>query len=112
MPDPLHVLAELSELIETRKHDRPAESYTTLLFEGGIEKIGKKVLEEAAELVEAAREGQAEEARRHITHEAADLMFHMLVLISNSDVTLEEVAAELARRQGISGLEEKRRRKT
>lgn len=106
MPDPLHVITELSELIESRYADRPADSYTTRLFEGGVERIGAKIREEAEELVEAAREGDA----AHVTHEAADLLFHMLVLITRSGVTLEDVARELARRQGISGLEEKRRR--
>jgi len=110
MPDPLNVITELARLIETRKRERPADSYTTLLFDGGIDKIGKKVLEEAAELVEAASEGESADTRPEITHEAADLLFHVLVLLTNSGVTLEEVVAELARRQGISGLEEKRRR--
>lgn len=68
--------------------------------------IGKKIVEEAAEVVEAAAE-LGEPGHHHLTHEAADLVYHLLVLLAWRGVGLEEVEAELARRFGISGLDEK-----
>jgi len=66
----------------------------------------QKVIEEAAEVVEAAGEA-GDEGRQHLVCEAADLLYHLLVMLAHRDVRLEEVEAELARRFGISGLEEK-----
>jgi phosphoribosyl-ATP pyrophosphohydrolase len=78
-------------------------------LDGGVEKIGGKILEEARELIESAGEpGQA--GRDHFVYEAGDLMFHTMVLLAWRGVDLEEIAAELARREGTSGLEEKKRR--
>lgn len=100
------VLTHLMTVIEQRKATRPPASYTTQLFDGGIARIGAKVREEAGELVEAAA---ADSDQRHaqVIHEAADLFYHALVLLAASDVGLAEVEQELARRFGISGLEEK-----
>jgi phosphoribosyl-ATP pyrophosphohydrolase len=70
-----------------------------------VEAIGGKVLEEAGELVQAARE--AERRREPVVHEAADLVYHLLVMLALCGVTLEEVEKELARRFGTSGLDEK-----
>ncbi len=84
-------------------------SYTTKLLDGGAEKIGAKILEEANELIEAAGEpGQA--GRDHFVYEAGDLVYHTLVLLAWKGVDLDEVAAELARREGTSGLVEKANR--
>lgn len=100
------VLAELMSVIEDRKANPPARSYTTSLFAGGVDKIGSKILEEAREVVEAAGEpnpaGQA-----HLTHEAADLIYHLFVMLGFREVSLDEVAHELQKRFGISGLDEK-----
>lgn len=105
------VLAELMKVIEDRKQTMPEKSYTTKLFQGGVEKIGSKIAEEAAELIEAAAE-TGPEAKAHQIHEAADLLYHMLVLLGYCEVKLEDVEAELGRRFGISGLEEKAARKS
>jgi phosphoribosyl-ATP pyrophosphohydrolase len=103
------VFSQLMAVIEDRKAKRPAGSYTTQLFEGGVERIGAKVLEEAREVVEAAAE-PSDEGRSHLIYEAGDVLFHLFVLLSHRDVRLDEVEAELARRFGVSGLEEKAKR--
>jgi phosphoribosyl-ATP pyrophosphohydrolase len=90
--------------------NRPARSYTTALFDGGVEKIGEKIVEEAAEVVEAARE-TGPQGRDHLVHEAADLIYHLLVMLGHRDIPLNDVRAELARRFGVSGLDEKESRK-
>ncbi len=93
-------------VIEERKATRPEHSYTTKLLVGGVEKIGAKIHEEAAEVVEAAAEpGPA--GCEHLVREAADLVYHLLVMLALRDVELAQVEAELARRFGISGLDEK-----
>ena len=97
-------------IIEDRKVNPPAKSYTNALFAGGVEKIGDKIVEEAAECVEAAREA-GEEGRSHLVYEAADLVYHLLVMLAHRDVKLTELDAELARRFGISGIDEKASRK-
>lgn len=93
-------------VIEDRKANPPAKSYTTALFQGGVAKIGGKILEEAGEVVEAAGE-PGDAGRSHLIYEAADLIYHLLVLLGHRDVKLPEVEAELARRIGLSGLDEK-----
>lgn len=100
------VLSRLMRVIEDRKANPPERSYTTSLFRGGVEKIGAKILEEAREVVEAAGESGAE-GRRHLVAEATDVIYHLLVLLAYRDVGLVDVEAELARRFGISGLDEK-----
>lgn len=101
-----HILARLMAVIEDRKANPPAKSYTTTLFTGGVAKIGEKILEEAAEVVEAAGE-PGEEGRAHLIREAGDLIYHLFVMLGHRDVKLTEVEAELAKRFGISGLDEK-----
>lgn len=100
------ILARLMAVIEQRKAQPSEKSYTSRLLAGGVAKIGEKIVEEAAEVVEAADEA-GEEGRQHLVREAGDLIYHLLVLLAHRDVRLEEVEAELARRFGISGLEEK-----
>jgi phosphoribosyl-ATP pyrophosphohydrolase len=104
------ILARLMAVLEDRKVKRPANSYTTQLFDAGIERIGAKVCEEANEVVEAARQVAAN-GRTAVIHEAADVLYHLLVLLAHCEVTLSDVEGELARRFGISGLEEKASRK-
>ena len=106
MPHDASVLSRLMQVIEDRKVHLPERSYTTTLFRGGVEKIGGKVLEEAREAVEAADES-GDEGRRHLIAEAADVIYHLLVLLAHRDIGLSDVEAELARRFGISGLDEK-----
>ena len=100
----------LDQLEETIRHRQLAgdadKSYTAKLLAGGVAKIGPKVTEEAAEVVEAA--GEPDEAgREHTIREAADVVYHLLVLMAVRGVKLEEVERELARRFGMSGLDEK-----
>jgi phosphoribosyl-ATP pyrophosphohydrolase len=104
------VVAQLMAVIEDRKRNPPAKSYTTTLLNGGIPKIGGKVQEEAREVVEAAYE-EGEQGRKHVIAEAADVVYHLLVLLAHQEVKWDEVEAEIARRFGISGLDEKALRK-
>jgi phosphoribosyl-ATP pyrophosphohydrolase len=107
------ILRRLMAVIEDRKAARPPQSYTTQLLDGGVDRVGAKILEEAAELVEAARQsgGEPPKARKKtsqaVVHEAADLVYHLLVMLAACDVSLPQVESELARRLGTSGLEEK-----
>lgn len=100
------ILQQLMEVIEQRFQDRPEGSYTTKLFDGGVDAIGAKVTEEADEVVEAAAE-PGDEGREHLIREAADLVYHLFVMLGHREIKLAEVEAELGRRFGISGLEEK-----
>ncbi|MFV2068375.1 MAG: phosphoribosyl-ATP diphosphatase [Pirellulales bacterium] len=104
------VLERLEAVIRRRRDELPEGSYTTRLVKGGVRAIGAKVAEEAEEVVEAAGEPGVE-GERHLVREAADLMYHLLVLLSCRDVRLADVAAELAHREGVSGLAEKAARK-
>jgi phosphoribosyl-ATP pyrophosphohydrolase len=105
------VLHKLMEVISQRRDAPTPESYTCRLFEGGIARIGGKVTEEAAEVVEAAEE-PGDKGRAHLIREAADVVYHLLVLLAARDADLADVEAELARRFGISGLEEKASRES
>ena len=80
------------------------------MLAGGVPKIGAKVTEEAAEVVEAAGES-GEAGRKHFLHEVGDLLYHLLVLMRFRHCTLNDVETELARRFGVSGLDEKASRK-
>ena len=104
------ILIDLMAVIDARR-DHPPEgrSYVVSLMRGGVSAIGSKVTEEAGELVEAAHEADAE-GHVHLVHEAADLIFHTLVLLSHRGVAWQEVEAELARRFGTSGHDEKESR--
>ncbi|MFO0868020.1 MAG: phosphoribosyl-ATP diphosphatase [Pirellulales bacterium] len=100
------ILHHLMAVIEDRKANPPAKSYTTSLFQGGVAKIGGKILEEAREVVEAADEA-GDEGRRHTIYEAADVTYHLMVLLGYRGIHWREVEEELARRFGISGIDEK-----
>jgi phosphoribosyl-ATP pyrophosphohydrolase len=99
------LMATLRERAETM----PVGSYTTKLLQGGVDKIGSKILEESREVVEAAAELD-EAGRAHFIYEVGDLIYHTMVMMAFRGVQWSEVEAELARREGVSGLEEKRRR--
>jgi phosphoribosyl-ATP pyrophosphohydrolase len=99
----LDVLAALAQEIVARKTSSPDQSYTAKLLSQGVEKCAKKLGEEAVETVIAA----VLRDRKHIAAESADLLYHLLVLLEASGVTLAEVMDELARRQGVSGIAEK-----
>ena len=104
MSDHETILSRLAAVVEDRRAKRPPQSYTTKLFDGGTDAIAAKVREEAEELIEAAR--RTDQQRGDVIHEAADLVYHLLVMLAQCSVTLGDVEAELARRFGTSGLEE------
>ncbi|MCA1615746.1 MAG: bifunctional phosphoribosyl-AMP cyclohydrolase/phosphoribosyl-ATP diphosphatase HisIE [Acidobacteria bacterium] len=89
-------LAELYAVIESRRRERPEGSYTTYLFGQGLDKILKKVGEEAAETIIAAKNDDA----RAFVGEVSDLLYHLLVLLAERGVHPQEVEAELSRREG------------
>ncbi len=97
------IFDQLSATIESRKSASPESSYVAKLFHKGVDGILKKVGEEATEVVIAAKD----ENREQIVYESADLLFHLMVMLARYDLTLDDVAAELARREGLSGLVEK-----
>ena len=99
-------LERLYETIKSRKGGDPAVSHTAKLFAKGRAKIAQKVGEEAVELAIAA----VSETRDEVISESADLVFHLLVLWAELGVTIEDVRAELRRREGQSGIEEKKAR--
>jgi phosphoribosyl-ATP pyrophosphohydrolase len=105
------IFARLMAVIEDRKAHPSEKSYTNRLLDGDVTKVGAKVTEEAAEVVEAAGE-PGDDGRSHTVREAADLVYHLFVLLAVRDIPLAEVEAELARRFGISGLDEKASRGT
>jgi phosphoribosyl-ATP pyrophosphohydrolase len=96
----------LERTIAARAANPNEKSYTSQLLAGGVEKIGAKVIEEAAEVVEAAGEA-GDSGRVHFVREVGDLIYHLLVLMRARECSLADVEAELARRFGVSGLEEK-----
>ncbi len=96
-------LEELAALVKSRRADSASKSYTKSLFDAGVPRIAKKFGEEAVEAIIAAMEGD----RKALTNEAADVLYHLLVLLEARGVTLAEVLAELQRRTAQSGLAEK-----
>ena len=101
-------LDTLESVIRARKGGDPDTSYVAKLFSRGRAKIAQKLGEEATETVIAAMAGD----RAELTGEAADLIFHLLVLLADADVSLDDVRAELRRREGVSGIAEKASRQT
>ncbi|MDG2470401.1 MAG: phosphoribosyl-ATP diphosphatase [Pirellulaceae bacterium] len=105
------ILDELMKVLQDRRDNPSAGSYTASLFVGGESKIGAKILEEAAELVESTSD-QESYSRQHFIHETADLFFHTLVMLVNQGVSLTEIRTELSKRFGVSGLQEKANRRS
>ncbi len=100
------VLQQLSIILEQRKTADSQESYVAGLYTKGLDAILKKIGEEATETVMAAKDGDSDK----IVYEVADLWFHTLVLLAQQGLHPDQVLDELARRFGISGLEEKANR--
>ncbi|MAU46845.1 MAG: phosphoribosyl-ATP diphosphatase [Cytophagaceae bacterium] len=96
-------LEELEKIVATRANASPDESWTAKLLAKGPEKCAEKFGEEAIEAIIEATRGD----RDRLTSEAADVLFHLLVMLRARDVSLAEVMTELARRQGQSGIAEK-----
>jgi phosphoribosyl-ATP pyrophosphohydrolase len=103
MSDQQHILDAVYQVILDRKANPSDSSYTASLMQKGLDKILKKLGEEATEVVIAGKGGVREE----IVYETADLFFHTLVLLGYQDIPLDMVFDELRRRFGLSGLEEK-----
>lgn len=104
------VLDRLFEVIASRKGGDPESSYTAKLFDRGREKIAQKLGEEAVETVIAGLAAGGDP--KALTAESADLLYHLLVLWADAGVRPEDVWAELQRREGTSGIEEKNNRAT
>ena len=98
-----HALARLAATIDLRKGADPEESWTGKLLAKGPEKAAEKFGEEAVEAIIEAVKGD----RARLTSEAADVLYHLLVMCAARDVSLADIEAELARREGRSGLNEK-----
>jgi phosphoribosyl-ATP pyrophosphohydrolase len=107
-------LARVAQTIESRKPENggdPATSYVAKLFSKGDDAILKKIGEEATETVMAAKDARVSGDASGLLYEVADLWFHSMVLLAKFDLTPQQVLDELARREGLSGLEEKAARK-
>ncbi len=100
-------LARLARVVESRRDADPDKSYVARLFAKGPDAVLKKIGEEATETVMAAKDGVPEK----IVYETADLWFHCLIMLAQHGLGPEQVLAELARREGLSGLEERALRK-
>jgi phosphoribosyl-ATP pyrophosphohydrolase len=97
------IISKLEALIAQRRGAEPDSSYVASLFAKGRAKMAQKVGEEATETVIAALSGDP----ANLTREAADLVFHLLVLLAEGGIAFDDVLAELERREGISGITEK-----
>jgi phosphoribosyl-ATP pyrophosphohydrolase len=100
------ILNRLGDLLEQRKAADPNLSYVAKLYAKGMDSILKKVGEEATEVVIAAKGGNKEE----IIYETADLWFHTLVMLAKAELKPQDILEELARREGLSGIDEKNAR--
>jgi phosphoribosyl-ATP pyrophosphohydrolase len=101
-----NTLTQLAQVLEDRKQQTADKSYVASLYAKGLDTILKKIGEEATETVIAAKNGD----KQQIIYETADLWFHCLVLLAVQGLHPDDVLAELQRRFGLSGLEEKARR--
>jgi len=103
----MSILHDLEQVILSRKSADPDSSWTAKLMSKGPEKCAEKFGEEAIEAIIAAVKND----RENLTYEAADVLYHLLVMLAARDVALGDVLTELARRQGLSGIAEKAARK-
>ena len=99
----MSILNALEAVIASRKTADPDTSWTAKLLAKGPEKCAEKFGEEAVEAIIEAVKGD----REKLAAEAADVLYHLLVMLAARDVALEDVLAELTRRQGMSGIQEK-----
>lgn len=107
-------LKRLAAVIESRKPangGNPEQSYVARLFSKGDDAILKKIGEEATETVMAAKDARTGGDKSKVLYECADLWFHSMIMLAQFDLTPQDVLNELARREGISGIEEKANRK-
>lgn len=106
MADNTDILTTLAQTIHARRDADPAQSYVAKLLHGHEDTLLKKIGEEATETVIAAKGG----TRDQVIYESADLLFHLMVLLERQGIALDDICVELARRFGLSGLEEKAQR--
>ena len=111
MSDTLKRLAERIEARKLANGGDPATSYVARLFAKGDDAILKKIGEEATETVMAAKDARIDGDTSKLLYECADLWFHSMILLAQFGLTPQDVLVELARREGISGIEEKAARK-
>lgn len=107
-------LKRLADVIESRKPANggdPDKSYVARLFSKGDDAILKKIGEEATETVMAAKDARVDGDKSKVLYECADLWFHSMIMLAHFNLTPQDVLDELARREGLSGLEEKANRK-
>lgn len=100
------VLSQLYAVLQQRKQAAPDSSYVASLYHAGTDKILKKLGEEATETIIAGKAGDTDQ----LIYETADLWFHSMVLLAHNDITPDTILAELERRFGLSGLDEKANR--
>ena len=100
------ILERLDLTIQRKTTESPNKSHTAKLLKKGTEKCAEKFGEEAIELIVAT----IKKKKKEIIGEAADALYHMLVLLRSKNISINEVLSELASREGISGIEEKRKR--
>ena len=100
------ILERLDLTIQRKTKESPNKSHTAKLLKKGTEKCAEKFGEEAIELIVAS----VKKKKKEIIGEAADALYHMLVLLRSKNISINEVLSELASREGISGIEEKRKR--
>ena len=101
------ILKNLTETLEARKQVPAESSYVAKLFSKGEDAILKKIGEEATEVILASKSGD----KSHLVYETADLWFHCMVLLAQQGLSADDVLNELARREGVSGIDEKASRK-
>ena len=103
-----NIIERLSALLKERKNADPSSSYVASLYAKGNEKIVQKIAEETDELIAEITEDLE---KNKVIHEAADLWFHVMEILTNNGIDPTEVLKELENREGLSGIEEKKRRK-
>lgn len=101
------ILQQLAMILQERKQGDPQSSYVAQLHHKGLNKILEKVGEEATETLLAAKDAAVSGSKDEVIAETADLWFHSLVMLSHLEISHQDVLEELARRMGISGLDEK-----
>ncbi|WP_323001071.1 phosphoribosyl-ATP diphosphatase [Denitromonas sp.] len=102
----IEVLHRVAATLAERKAADPDASYVSSLYAKGTDAICKKVAEEAAETIMAAKDGN----RLHLVWEVTDVWFHTMVLLAHFGLTVDDVLAEFRRREGVSGIDEKKSR--
>ena len=102
----IEVLRRVSDTLVARKQADPDSSYVSSLYAKGTDAICKKVAEEAAETIMASKDND----RLQIVREVTDLWFHSLILVAHHGLSVEDVLAEFCRREGVSGIDEKKSR--